>query len=151
MMLNFSLQKTRATAMLEKVSQPRDSPCCSPLALAQKWKIPILTVSNIWQWISKNRESVLNKINERKIKEEELNWSHIIVDATNSPFIKIESCVRWVACISYLTWLLKKLDFSCGILIPCQSSRLLLVPKHVFIFFLCTVRSTFVIIPNIFL
>ncbi|EEB13762.1 hypothetical protein Phum_PHUM257200 [Pediculus humanus corporis] len=48
---------SRASAMLEKISQQPSSSCVSLLELAQKWRIPVLPLRNLWHWIAKAEKS----------------------------------------------------------------------------------------------
>mgnify|MGYP006952298348 CR=1 FL=1 len=78
--------------MLEKISQQPSSSCVSLLELAQKWRIPVLPLRNLWHWIAKAEKSFLSKLNEKK---KQVSESKIIICARNkTPFIKIES-VTW--------------------------------------------------------
>lgn len=88
----FNIPKTRASAMIEKVSTQSAFPYYGPLELAQRWKIPILSVQSIWKWIGKVRDSVVNKINVKKIKGKKVN-KEVAKDARHSFFVKIESIV----------------------------------------------------------
>lgn len=80
--------------MIEKVSTHSTLPFYGPLELAQKWKIPILSVQSIWKWIAKVRDSVINKLNAKKIKGKKTNQAQV-KDARASFFIKIESLIRY--------------------------------------------------------
>lgn len=92
----FGVPKTRASAMIEKVSTHPACPYYCPLELAQKWKIPVISVTNIWKWISKIRDSVVGKINAKKVKGKKAN-REIGNDIScyggggNPFFVKIES------------------------------------------------------------
>lgn len=79
--------------MIEKVSTHSAIPFYGPLELAQRWKIPILSVQSIWKWIAKVRNSVVNKLNAKKVKGKKTN-QEVEKDARDSFFVKIESLVR---------------------------------------------------------
>lgn len=81
--------------MLEKVSQQPASSYSSPLELAQKWRIPVLSVRSLWKWIAKVEEAYLAKLNEKK-RDKLLESKFVVCAREEAPFIKIESAVRLV-------------------------------------------------------